>query len=65
MTGMPVHQSAVLFETNFLKGVKYAHARPNLNGEILKSGGIDPVQFVSQDSECNGFGCQLNEFHYL
>jgi hypothetical protein len=64
MAGMPVHQGIILFETNFFKGVKYAHARPNLKKEILVSGGIDPVRFVSQDSECNGFGCQLNGFHF-
>ena len=64
MTGMPVHQGAVLFETNFFKGVKYAHVRFNFKGEILKPGRIDPVRLVAQDSEGNGFGSQLNGFHF-
>jgi len=64
MAGVPVHQGVILFETNFFKGVEYAHVRLSLKKEILISGGIDPVRFVSQDSECNGLGCQFNEFHF-
>ena len=64
MAGMSVHQTGVLFETNFFKGVKYGHVWLILYGEILVLGGIDPVRFISQDSECNGFGCQLDGFHF-
>ncbi len=65
MAGVPVHQGIVLFETNFFKGVEYAHVRLSLKKKLLKSGRIDPVRFVSQDSECNGFSCQLNGFHFV
>ena len=64
MAGMPGHQGIIPFETNFFKGVQDAHVRLDLKGKILVSGGIDPVRFVSQDSECNGLGCQLNGFHF-
>ena len=64
MAGMSVHQTVVLFETNFFKGVKYAHVQLNFKGEILKAGRIDPVRFVAQDSEGNGFGSQLDGFHF-
>ena len=64
MAGVAVHQGVVLLETNFFKGVKYTHIRLNPKREILVTGGIDPVRFVAQDSECNGFGSRLNGFHF-
>ena len=65
MAGVAVHQGVVLLETNFFKGVKYAHLRLNLKGEILVAGGIDPVRFVAQDSEFNSFGFHGFYFYFI
>ena len=66
MAGMPVHQGVVLFETNFFKSVEHAHVRFNLKREILIPGGIDPVRFVSQDSECKDLLLSIEWYsHFL
>jgi hypothetical protein len=65
VAGAAVHQGIVLLETDFFKSVKHTHLRLNLKGEILVAGGIDPVRFVAQDSDCNGFGFHGFNIFYL
>ena len=60
MTGMTVHQGFVLLEADLFKGVQYAHFRLDLEGKILKLGGVDVVRFVSQNPEFKNSANQLN-----